>query len=133
MSSKTSKAASVTPPVAEHQIVLGGNTTAQRVKIPGAYKGYVKVQANGVNVGVLFGDASVAADITATSTIDGSFEVTDFGTGACDYIGDGDKEHYDLANLASELLVGGDLYVSLDCDATAGTIRLVHNSGPRSL
>lgn len=134
MSDIEAKALSVTPPTDGNVIVLSGSTTAQRVKIPDAWrKGYVTIQARGCEAGYLFGGVGVAADITAMSTINGTtFAVTSYGTGACGSVSDGGDAGVDLAAIAGPTPTS-PLYVSIDCDASAGLVRLIHSSGKRAL
>lgn len=122
----SNRAAAVTPPYEENNvIVLSGNTTAQRVKIPDGWrKEYITVQAIGVNAGVIFGDAAVAADITATTTV--TSEVPAVNATACAYVASGGSRQWDLGQIVPYTK---DLFVSIDCDAVAGTVRLERSSG----
>ena len=122
----STRAEAVTPPYESNTvIVLSGNTTAQRIKIPDAWrKEYVKIKAVGVNVAVLFGDGSVAADISGTTSV--ALEVPTLDGDSSDYIADGSGESYDLGQITP---TAKDVYLSIDADATAGTIVIRRTSG----
>lgn len=125
--STEAKAAGITPPLESSTVVvLAGNTTAQRFKIPSAWrKEYFSVEADGVNVYVAFGGASVAADLTGTTTLDAE-AIDTYDGGECRKVADGSEKHWDLSKITPW---EKDLYVSFDCDATAGYIRLGPTSG----
>lgn len=123
----STRAEAVTPPYESNNvIVLSGNTTAQRMRLPDGWRReYVTVTAIGVNAGVLFGDDGVVADITATTTV--TSEVPAINATACAYVASGTSgKPWDLAQIVPH---HKNLYVSIDCDATAGTVRLERSSG----
>lgn len=131
MSAESAKAAAVTPPVESNNVVvLDGSTTAQRIKLPDTWrKSWLTIQADGVNVGYVLGGATVAADLTGTTTITDE-EIDTFDGGECKRVDDGGEKHEDLSQI---LRHAQDLFISIDCDATAGYVVLIRSSGTVNL
>lgn len=128
MSAESAKAAAVTPPVAEAQnvIVRATVTSAERIQIPDAWRKVgVTLQAEGADVYVIFGDSTVAADNTATSTLTGE-EVTAYDGGECIMIPDGSERYCDLSQIDRH---GQAVYLSHIASATGGYVRVWRSTG----
>lgn len=131
MSGETAKASAITPPYeSDNVVVLAGNTTAQRFKIPDSWRDqWLTIQADGVNIGYVFGGATVAADLTATTTLS-SEEISAYDGGECKRCPSGQERHEELSQILPKVK---DLYLSIDCDATAGYIVLIRSSGRKTV
>lgn len=128
MSDKVNQSASITPPVpGKNTIVRAGTASAERIKLPASWKGWVTIYADGVKVYFAVGGSGVAVDATHTTTLT-SEAPSAHGTGECIPVPDGAKESFNLAELQITS-PDGRIYLSHRSPAAAGHIRIVHSSG----
>lgn len=125
--SEVSKAAAVTPPVPGSNIIVRASVaSAERIKIPDAWRrGWVTIEADGVDVYFGFGGSTVAVDSTGTTTLS-SEEVSAYDGGECSKIPSGAEKAVDLSQIQPVIQ---DLYISHVESGTGGYFRMTLTSG----
>lgn len=100
MSAKLHAAASVTPPVSGRVYVRATVASQERIQIPDEWRGgWVTFTAEGEDVYIVFGDSTVAALETSTSTLTGD-DLDTPDVDACEFVPKGTSLHVDLRNIA---------------------------------
>lgn len=131
----STRAESVTPPVESNNVIVRASVTShERFKLPDTWrKAIVTIYADGVDVGVLFGGATVEADLAANTTLSGGppFDTVTFDGNECKKIPSGSEKHLDLAQIIPTN--ARDVYISHIESATGGQFRMERTSGKANI
>lgn len=132
MSDKQNQAASITPPVpGQNTIIRAGTASAERIKLPSTWSGWLKIQAEGVKLWFAIGGSSIVVNETHTTTLTSELPSA-HGAGECECIFADSETQVNLAEIRKKN-EADSFYLSHKEASATGYIRIIHSSGPVSV